>query len=140
MVSGPRVVLDANVLFPFTVRDTLLRAAALGFYQVHWSEEILDEATRNLLSNAKMNPTQAERLRAKMREAFPEALVYGYHHRVSSMPNDPKDHHVAAAAVEAGAELIVTLNLRDFKELPAGVTAVGPDEFLLDLLERDPRR
>jgi hypothetical protein len=39
-----RVVLDANVLFPLTVRDTLLRAAALGMYQVHWSEEILDEA------------------------------------------------------------------------------------------------
>ena len=47
MVPAPfRVVLDANVLFPFTVRDTLLRAAALGMYQVHWSEESLGEATR----------------------------------------------------------------------------------------------
>lgn len=27
------VILDANVLFPFTLRDTLLRAAAAGFYQ-----------------------------------------------------------------------------------------------------------
>lgn len=41
MVPAPfRVVLDANVLFPFTVRDTLLRAAALGMYQVHWSEQL----------------------------------------------------------------------------------------------------
>lgn len=42
-----RVVLDANVLFPFALRDTLLRAAALGMYQVHWSEEILAEANRS---------------------------------------------------------------------------------------------
>lgn len=29
------VVLDANVLFPFTLRDTLLRAAHAGLYQVY---------------------------------------------------------------------------------------------------------
>lgn len=37
MVPAPFiVVLDANVLFPFSLRDTLLRAAASGFYQVRW--------------------------------------------------------------------------------------------------------
>ena len=42
MVPAPlRVVLDADDLFPFTVRDTQLRTAALGMVQVHWSEEIL---------------------------------------------------------------------------------------------------
>lgn len=41
-----RVVLDANVLFPFTLRDTLLRVAAKGYFQVYWSEQILDETTR----------------------------------------------------------------------------------------------
>jgi len=51
MVPGPFiVVLDANVLFPFSLRDTLLRAAAAGFYQVRWSSQILDEMTRNLVS------------------------------------------------------------------------------------------
>ena len=35
MIVAPfRVVLDANVLFPFTLRDTLLRAAARGYVQV----------------------------------------------------------------------------------------------------------
>jgi hypothetical protein len=34
------VVLDANVLFPFTLRDTLLRAAAAGLYQVRWSSQM----------------------------------------------------------------------------------------------------
>jgi hypothetical protein len=31
-----KVVLDANVIYPFTLRDTLLRAAAAGLYQVYW--------------------------------------------------------------------------------------------------------
>lgn len=43
MVAGRFiVVLDANVLFPFTLRDTLLRAASLHFYQVRWTTQILD--------------------------------------------------------------------------------------------------
>jgi len=34
-------VLDANVLYPFTLRDTLLRAAAAGLFQAQWSDKIL---------------------------------------------------------------------------------------------------
>ena len=44
------VVLDANVLFPFTLRDTLLRAAAAELYQVRWTGRILDEMARNLVA------------------------------------------------------------------------------------------
>ncbi|MEM6789480.1 MAG: toxin-antitoxin system, toxin component, PIN family protein [Myxococcota bacterium] len=41
MVPAPFiVVVDANALFPLTLRDTLLRAAAAGFYQLQWSEVI----------------------------------------------------------------------------------------------------
>ena len=65
MVPAPFiVVLDANVLFPFVLRDTLLRAAADGFYQLRWSAHILDELTRNLVSNGAMSFDNAERLRA----------------------------------------------------------------------------
>lgn len=42
-------MLDANVLFPFTLRDTLLRAAAADVFQVCWSATILDEMSRNLV-------------------------------------------------------------------------------------------
>lgn len=57
-----KVVLDANVLYPFTLRDTLLRAAAAGFFQAHWSEMLLDEATRNLVVNGVVTAEQADRL------------------------------------------------------------------------------
>jgi hypothetical protein len=34
MLAAPfKVVLDADVLYPFSLRDTLLRAAAEGLYQ-----------------------------------------------------------------------------------------------------------
>ncbi len=42
-------VLDANVLYPFGVRDALLRFAEAGLYRAHWSAEILNEWTQNLL-------------------------------------------------------------------------------------------
>jgi hypothetical protein len=42
-VAPFRVVLDANVLYPFTLRDTLLRAAEQARYQLDWSAEILEK-------------------------------------------------------------------------------------------------
>lgn len=45
------VVVHANVLFPLTLRDTMLRAAAAGFYQLRWSAQILDEVERNLVAD-----------------------------------------------------------------------------------------
>jgi predicted nucleic acid-binding protein len=137
-VAALVVVLDANVLFPFTVRDTLLRAAAAGLYQVRWSAEILDETTRNLVSTGILTDQKATRLRAVMERAFPEAEVTGYVPLVAAMRNQPKDRHVVAAAVKAGAQVIVTSNLRDFAPLPPGIEVQSPDEFLCDLFEMDP--
>jgi predicted nucleic acid-binding protein len=133
-----KVVLDACVLYPFTLRDTLLRAAHAGLYQVYWSHEILDETTRNLIKKGLMNQDQAEHLVEQMEKHFPEALVEGYEPLVEAMPNDPKDRHVAAAAVKAGAETIVTSNLKDFRQLPQGHEALSPDAFLTDLFDLSP--
>lgn len=73
MVPAPFiVVLDANVLFPFTLRDTLLRAAA-GFYQVRWTEQILDEATRNLVSTGTLNHTAVRPPQSRVRCCAPGA-------------------------------------------------------------------
>ncbi|MCB9585045.1 MAG: PIN domain-containing protein [Polyangiaceae bacterium] len=139
MIVAPfKVVLDANVLFPFSLRDTLLRAAAEGLFQLYWSEEILDETLRNLLSTNRMNALQAGRLRAAMTDAFPEAMVDGYQPLVAAMTNHEKDRHVAAVAVKAGAQVIVTSNLKDFATLPHGIEAQSPDEFLCNLFDLQP--
>lgn len=139
MLPAPFIVLlDANVLFPFSLRDTLLRAAAAGFYQVRWSSQILDEMARNLVSTGAMPEEKARRLRAIMEREFPEAEVTGYDHLIASMKNHEKDRHVVAAAVKAGAQVVTTANLRDFSELPEGIEAQSPDAFLCNSFDLDP--
>ena len=54
------------------------------------------------------------------------------------MQNDAKDRHVVAAAVRAGAQVVMTSNLKDFRPLPEGIEAQAPDEFLCNLFDLDP--
>jgi len=140
MVPAPFiVVVDANVLFPLTLRDTVLRAAAADFYQLRWSKEILDEMERNLVATRTMPADKAARLRGQMEKFFAEAMVTGYEPLVAVMQNDAKDRHVVAAAVKAGAQVITTANLKDFTPLPDGIEAQSPDEFLCNLFDLAPR-
>jgi len=39
-------VLDASVLYPLPLRDTLLRVAEIELYAPYWSQRILDEVAR----------------------------------------------------------------------------------------------
>ncbi len=133
-----RVVLDANVLYPFSLRDTLLRAAAAGYYQIYWSPQILEETSRNLVNSAGISQEQATHLMRAMTKAFPEAMVSGHEVLVEIMPDHEKDRHVTAAAVVAAARIIVTNNLKDFQILPAGIEAQSPDKFLVDLFALEP--
>jgi predicted nucleic acid-binding protein len=128
-----QVVLDANVLFPFTLRDTLLRAAEQELYIWRWSSEILEEMRRNLVTKDFTTAEKSLQLVEAIRRAFPEGEVTGYEFLIRRMPNDPKDRHVAAAAVRAGAQLIVTENIRDFRTVPEGLEVTTADGFLCDL-------
>jgi PIN domain len=92
-------VLDACVLFPMVLRDTLLRSAEKSLYRAHWSAEILEETTRNLIQTGRIDEAGARRLVSAMATAFPDADVSGYEFLIPSMINDLKDRHVAAAAV-----------------------------------------
>ena len=131
-------LLDANVLYPMTLRDTLLRAAAHGYYQLLWSHQILEEARRNLVAHGRVTEVQATHLFDTMQRAFPESMVKGFEGLIEAMPNAPGDRHVTAAAVVSEAQVIVTMNLKDFRELPEGIEAQSPDEFLSDLMDLDP--
>jgi hypothetical protein len=54
---------------------------------------------------------------------------------------DPDDRHVLAAAIVAGADVIVTRNLRDFPAEALGrydIEAQHPDEFVRHLLDLAP--
>jgi predicted nucleic acid-binding protein len=148
-----KAVLDASVLFPFTLRDALLRSAEivlddagdeiLTLYSPLWSDLILDEMSRNIVKADHATQEQMTHLVNEMTSAFPEAMVPLAEIKAleSSMTNDPKDRHVLAAAVAADAEVVVTFNLKHF---PAdacetvGVEAIDPDRFLCDLHDLAP--
>lgn len=54
---------------------------------------------------------------------------------------DPDDRHVLAAAIRCGAQVIVTINLKDYppETLAAfDLEAQHPDLFLLNLVDLDP--
>lgn len=135
--------LDACVLVPIALTDTLLRLAEAETYRPLWSDQVLDEVERNLPKvTSSVTPEKASRRIAVMRDAFPDALVTGYEALVPAMTNDLKDRHVLAAAVAGGAAVIVTANLGDFPTAalqPYDIVAVHPDDFLLDQLDLYPQ-
>jgi PIN domain len=140
-VSIP-VLYDACVLYGNEVRDLLLRIAISGMVRAHWTDEILDEAFGNLTANRP--DLSAERLavtRERMNLAVPGALVDGYETLVEALKlPDPDDRHVLAAAITAGALVIVTSNIKDFPAEtlgPLGIEAKTPDDFVLDQISLD---
>lgn len=136
-----RAVLDACVLYPAALRDALLYPAVLGIYEPVWSPEIMGEVSRNLAKNGAASKAGATATCRGMDRAFPAASVAPPAGLVQGMPGHPKDRHVVAVAVAAGAPLIVTANLGDFPERDLsriGVLAVHPDPFLCALVDFDP--
>lgn len=137
------VVYDANVLYPAPLRDLLVRIGMTGVVWVKWTDEILDEVFRNILANRPdLTMEKLARTRTLMDAAIRDVQVDGYQALVGSLDlPDPDDRHVLAAAIQCGAQSIITHNLKDF---PAemlesyGVEAILPDEFVLDLLDLAP--
>jgi predicted nucleic acid-binding protein len=134
------VVLDACVLYPPILRDTLLRAAEKDLYRVHWSGNILEELRRNIIENGAVTESKARNLIDARTEFFPEAATTGYESLIPMMTNDHKDRHILATAVRAGAQFIVTDNIRHFPASaldPFGIASQTPDAFLTDLFYLD---
>jgi len=112
---APLAILDSDVLFGVISMDVLMSLGVAAIFEPHWSEEILFAAERNIL---KVRPNvEPRRLRSRfedMDDALPDALVEVPAGLAHSMPNDPGDRHVLAAAVAVGAQYIVTNNVRHF--------------------------
>jgi len=136
------VVLDACVLVPMPLADTLLRlAAGPRLYLPKWSDQIMVEVTRTLQENFGLSPQKAMYRESEIRRHFPEAWIDGYEDLIPAMTNHPKDRHVLAAAVRAGVKVIVTYNLKDFPSsslAPYAITVQGTSVFLNHLYDMAP--
>jgi PIN domain-containing protein len=96
------VLYDANVLYPNTLRDLLIRIAQSGTVQAKWTNAILDEMTAALHRNRPDIPAEKiQRLRELMDKAVRDCLVTGYEPLIEGLKlPDPDDRHVLAAAIK----------------------------------------
>ena len=110
-------VLDACVLVPAALRDTLLRLAEEpAMYRPLWSQYILDEMGSALKTKLKRTAMQVSHLQREMNSAFPEAMVTvpkSLARALDGIP-DERDRPILAAATIARAQVIVTQNVKHF--------------------------
>ena len=140
----PQVVIyDANVLYPSTLRDVLIRVGLTRLVQPKWTDLIFEEVFGNLRANRPdLDPARLDRTRRLMNDAIRDVTVAGYEHLIDQLDlPDADDRHVLTAAIHAGAQAIATRNLRDFPGNalhPWGIEAQHPDAFLTRLHESHP--
>jgi predicted nucleic acid-binding protein len=68
-----------------------------------------------LRKNPALDEARLDQLKSRMNDAVADCLVWGYEPLVNGLKlPDPDDRHALAAAIKAGAQVIVTANLRDF--------------------------
>ena len=120
-----------------------MHLALIGLFRAKWSADIHEEWMSNLLKNRPdLTRTQLERTRILMDKHAVDALVNGYEDLIPGLHlPDPGDRHVLAAAIRGRADVIVTMNLRDFPPdiiAPFGIEVQHPDEFILHLLDLAP--
>lgn len=137
------VLLDACVLVPNALCDTLLRLAERGFYRPLWSQRILDEVKQAILAvHPEIEEARVEGRIAALKGAFDDAMVVGWEQTCAGLDlPDPDDRHVLAAAIKGGAQSLLTFNLKDFPGpylATTDIEVVHPDEFLLDQLDLYP--
>ncbi|MEP6754095.1 MAG: PIN domain-containing protein [Chthonomonadales bacterium] len=142
-LAGVTAILDACVIYPAPMRDLLIRLSQAGLFRARWTHAIHEEWIRNLLINRPdLSRINLERTRDLMVEHIMNSLISGYEEIIPTLDlPDTNDRHVLAAAVHAKADLIVTVNQKDFPESVLAnyqIQAVHPDQFVCDLLVQNP--
>jgi predicted nucleic acid-binding protein len=120
-----------------------MHLAMTGLVRARWSDGVHKEWMTALLRNRPdLSREKLERTRMLMDKHAEDALVTGYEDLIDGLHlPDPDDRHVLAAAIRGRADVIVTVNVRDFPEEalePVGIEAQHPDEFIAHLIDLAP--
>lgn len=137
-----KVCLDTCVLYPTVMREVLLGVAAQGLFEPVWSERILGEWSRAAAKLGLAGQVQADAEIAMVTAHWPQSKVIppaGLLDRLW-LP-DANDVHVLAAAIAGHADVIVTVNAKDFPRnvlAEEGLSRADPDGFLVGLYASAP--
>lgn len=130
-----KIVLDTSVLYPTVLREILLAVAKTGAYNPIWSPRILEELKRAATRSSDQLPYTIQSEIAIMNMQFPNAQHPDGSDDLRFELPDPNDIHVLSLARAQGADMIVTLNLKDFPRdvmIYTGVRAQHPDVMLTE--------
>jgi hypothetical protein len=135
-------IYDACVLYPPSLRDLLLSLSGTELFRTRWTSRIQDEWFSSVLSTKPELAEALRRTRQFMEDAVPDANVTGYESLIEGLNlPDPDDRHVLAAAIIGRADVIVTVNLKDFPSealAPFNIEAQHPDDFIAHVLTLAP--
>jgi predicted nucleic acid-binding protein len=139
-----RVFVDTNVLFPFSVMDLMLALTEDRLHDIVLTDALLAEWQRVIVRKQKRPEHEAAAIAGTIREFFAESFVeeVAYGHLIDQMPGSDADDRIhMAAAIAAGAGVIITCNHADFPSgalARYGIRVLGPDEYLCELITEAP--
>jgi predicted nucleic acid-binding protein len=148
-VSGPgapRAVLDSDILFSRVLHELMGRVAKrLELLDLVWSEELLAETSRSLVTKKGLSEDAAKRWVSYLPESFPDGKVdlaagAAAGTDLGGLTEDPDDHHVCRLVLESGAAYLFTHDrgyLRDALNAH-GVEVTSPDPFLVATFDEGP--
>ena len=129
-----RVLIDTCVIYPTVMRRMVLGVAQAGFFTPVWSARIIEEWQRAAQKLGPDGAAQAGAEAALLRANWPSAEVtWPASLEARLWLPDPADLHVLAAAISGSADLILTLNTKDFTRnvlAEEGLSRADPDTFL----------
>ena len=137
-----KALLDTCVIYPTVMRQMLLGVAKQGVFTPLWSARIIEEWQRAAVKLGPEGVAQAGAEAAMLAVNWPGAEVsYPPSLEARLWLPDAADVHVLAAAIAGSADVIITLNTKDFpRNLLAeeGLSRSDPDGFLHGIYQAQP--
>ncbi|MEB8386236.1 PIN domain-containing protein [Rhodobacteraceae bacterium KMM 6894] len=137
-----KALLDTCVIYPTVMRQMLLGAARGRAFTPLWSARIIEEWQRAAIKLGPEGVAQAAGEAALLALHWPKAQVtWPPSLEARLWLPDPADAHVLAAAIAGSADVIVTLNAKDFPRnilAEEGLSRADPDAFLHGIWQAQP--
>jgi predicted nucleic acid-binding protein len=137
-----KALLDTCVIYPTVMRQMLVGAAREGAFIPLWSARIIEEWQRAVIKLGPDGVAQAGAEAALLGVDWPNAQVtWPSSLEARLWLPDPADTHVLAAAISGSADVIVTLNSKDFpRQILAeeGLSRSDPDALLYGIWQASP--